>query len=104
MLLRKGFAMAQILLVTAVLLTAATAVIHWQLQRHQASAKSAARTRLTIDAEGRRGTITSCLGAAGYPSGSCQPNQAQTACIPAEITVAFSGTPPNCKMDLTASR
>lgn len=101
---RRGAALFQVLVISAVVLAAAMAVIKWQLQRHQATAKAFRQSALTIDVEGLRGTISSCLGASGYPSGSCQPTSAQTSCIPAGVSAVFSGVPPACEMHITATR
>lgn len=102
--MRRGAALLQVLVFSVLLLAAAMGVIRWVLQRNQLSVKASEQSKLKMDADGQRTTVSACLGAAGYPTGSCQPTPAQAACIPAGITVAFSGTPPNCSMEITATR
>jgi hypothetical protein len=101
---RRGAALFQVLVISVLVLAAAMAVIKWQLQRHHTTAKAFRQSELAVDVEGLRGTISSCLGVTGYPSGSCQPTTAQEACIPPGVTASFSGTPPACVMHITATR
>jgi hypothetical protein len=101
---RRGAALVQVLVVSVLLLAAAMTVIRMLLQRNQASAKASIQSQLKLDVEGTRGAVSACLGSAGYPAGSCQPTAAQAACIPPGVTIAFSGTPPNCELQITATR
>ncbi len=101
---RRGGGLYQVLAVTALMLIIAVMVMKWQLQRHQVSAKAQRQSQLHMDTEGLRSSISTCLGSAGYPSGSCQPTPAQAHCVPAGVSVTFSGIPPNCGMQITATR
>lgn len=101
--MRRGAALLQVLVMAAMLVAIAVAVMKWQLQRHQLSSKASAQSRLKIDVDGAKSAMNSCLAAAGYPSGSCQPNAAQAACVPAGVTVSFSGNPPDCGVKITAT-
>lgn len=101
---RRGAALFQVLVISVLVLAAAMAVIKWQLQRHQSTAKAFRQSELKIDVDGLRAAISSCLGAAGYPSGSCNPTPAQLACVPSGVSAAFSGMPPACEMRITATR
>jgi len=100
---RAGAILAQVLVIAVLLITIVTAAIHWQLQRYQAITKQANQTKLVGTVSGGNAVITRCLAAAGYPSGTCIPNAAQSACIPAGTAVTFSGTPPSCKLKITAT-
>jgi len=101
---RRGAALLQVLVISVLLLAAAMIVIRGLLQRNQMSAKASVQSQLKIDVEGTRGAVNSCLGAAGYPDASCQPTAAQAACVPPGVSIVFSGTPPNCEMQITATR
>jgi len=101
---RRGAALFQVLVISMLVLAAAMAVIKWQLQRHQSTAKAFRQSELKIDVDGLRGAISSCLGAAGYPSGSCHPTPAQLACVPHGVSTVFSGVPPDCELKITATR
>ena len=100
--MRRGAALPQIIVIAVILVAAAVAMMKWQLQRHQLSAKAAAQSGLKMDADGAKSAFNACLGAAGYPSGSCQPDAAQAACVPPGATVSFSGIPPDCRVDISA--
>lgn len=101
---RRGAALTQIIIWGLIMLGLATAVMRWQLQRHRQAASNLDNSRLKGEAELARGPLLSCLEAAGYPSGSCTPNPAQAACVPAGVGVAFGGTPPSCTVRLVLSR
>jgi len=101
---RSGAAFTQVLVISLVLLAAATAVIRWQLQRHRAAANNLRNSQLKGDVESLRAPLMACLARTGYPSGSCTPNAAQAACVPAGAAVIFGGTPPACSLTITATR
>lgn len=102
---RPGAVLTHVLVVSLLLLAVAVAVIRVLLQRNQASAKSLRQSELSINTEGLRHSISSCLGGAGYPSSaSCQPTPAQGACVPPGVTAEFSGTPPACTFRLTVTK
>ena len=97
-------ALVQTMVLGLIILGLATAVIRWQLQRHRQSANNLEDAQLKGDAELARGPLMSCLEAAGYPSGTCTPTQAQAVCVPAGVLVVFGGTPPSCTVRLNLSR
>ncbi len=101
---RRGVALLQVLVLSLVLLIIATFVIRWQLQRYQLAANDLRGSQLKGDAEVLRNSINSCLVAAGYPAGSCTPNAAQSACVPAGAAVVFGGNPPSCSMRISVIR
>lgn len=101
---RRGAAMTQIIIWGLIILGLATAVLRWQMQRYRQAASNLEDSQLKGDAELVRGPLMSCLEAAGYPSGSCTPNAAQAACVPAGVGIAFGGTPPSCTVRLVLSK
>ena len=101
---RRGAALTQTIIWGLIIIGLATAVLRWQLQRHRQAANNMEDALLKGDAEMARGPLMSCLEAAGYPSGSCTPNAAQAACVPAGVGIAFGGTPPSCTVRLVLSK
>ena len=101
---RAGAIMLQALIIAVVLISIVTAVIRWQLHRHQAISKQSNQAQLEGEVAGGNAMVNQCLAAAGYPSGTCAPNAAQSACVPAGMTLAFSGTPPSCEIKISLTK
>jgi hypothetical protein len=102
---RRGAALTQVIVLSLVLLAAATAVIRWQLQRHRQASNNLLNSQLKGDVEALRNSINACLAGTGYPAaGTCTPSAAQAACVPAGVIAVFGGTPPACELKITAAR
>ena len=99
---RAGAVLFQVIVLGIILLTLATVMIRWGLQRHTQAAKAVRQTQLGGEADKLRDSITSCLSGKGYPSGSCTPDAAQAACVPGGALAVFGGTPPSCTLKITA--
>lgn len=99
---REGAVLLQVVILGVILLTLATVMIRWGLQRHTQAAKTMRQTELGGETEKLRENITACLSGKSYPSGSCTPDAAQAACVPAGALAVFGGTPPNCSLKITA--
>lgn len=96
---RKGQVLVYILISVGLMITVSMSIVTWSLQTKTVRSRVIRKESDSGYLEGVRAKLWTCLMDTGYPGGTCTPTTAQQACAPEGITVNFSGTPPECKVN-----
>jgi len=101
---KKGMALVQVIIISAIIFAICGMLVKWSLQMTLTRNRAVQSIAGVAALERARAEMWGCLNDRGYPAGSCTPTTEQEQCVPPSVSVKFSGTLPNCLLSLSVTK